>query len=260
MLVFMDELPRIRRQLPQQQESVMTLGQYIKQLRTDMELSQPQFAERMQVEQSYLSKLENDKSTPSNEVFRQLLSALSMDVDAFMSGLKDKGNMASLRQIPDLDSWYASQQVTSEHKQRKLLYSAMLLIALGSAVFYIGFQKILLPERLYEYRSEGVVLAGEPEDIFSVWHQFTDTPEQREIKKREMHQRESIKIILTYTYQGRQFTTSDGDNRRLYRQVVSSEREQTRIGNVLMQFFGLLSTIAGLVLLIIEPKLSRQSR
>ena len=63
MLVFMDELSRIRRQLPQQQESVMTLGQYIKQLRTDMELSQPQLAERMQVEQSYLSKLENDKST-----------------------------------------------------------------------------------------------------------------------------------------------------------------------------------------------------
>ena len=256
----MDELPRIRRQLPQQQESVMTLGQYIKQLRTDMELSQPQFAERMQVEQSYLSKLENDKSTPSNEVFRQLLSALSMDVDAFMSGLKDKGNMASLRHIPDLDGWYASQQVTSERKQRTLLYSAMLLIAFGVASFYVGFQKILLPERLYEYRSEGVVLAGEPEDIFSVWHQFTDTPEQREIKAREIRQRESIKIILTYTYQGVLFTTSEGENRRLYRQVLTSEREQTRLGNVLMQFFGLLSTVAGVILLVIEPKLTRRLR
>lgn len=260
MLVFMDELPRIRRQLPQQQESVMTLGQYIKQLRTDMELSQPQFAERMQVEQSYLSKLENDKSTPSNEVFRQLLSALSMDVDAFMSGLKDKGNMASLRHIPDLDGWYASQQVTSERKQRTLLYSAMLLIAFGVASFYVGFQKILLPERLYEYRSEGVVLAGEPEDIFSIWHQFTDTPEQREIKAREIRQRESIKIILTYTYQGVLFTTSEGENRRLYRQVLTSEREQTRLGNVLMQFFGLLSTVAGVILLVIEPKLTRRLR
>ena len=260
MLVFMDELPRIRRQLPQQQETVMTLGQYIKQLRTDMELSQPQFAERMQVEQSYLSKLENDKSTPSNEVFRQLLSALSMDVDAFMSGLKDKGNMASLRQIPDLDSWYASQQITSEYKQRALLYSAMMLIALGVAVFYTGFQKVLLPERLYEYRSEGVVLAGEPEDIFTVWARLANTPEQREIKKQEMHKRKSVETVLTYTYKGTEFTTTIGENKRLFRQVVTSNRQQSRLANVLMQFFGLLATMAGLVLLIIEPKLSRQSR
>ena len=38
----------------------MTLGHYIKQLRTTANMSQPQLAEKMDVEQSYLSKLEND--------------------------------------------------------------------------------------------------------------------------------------------------------------------------------------------------------
>ena len=234
----------------------MTLGQYIKQLRTDMELSQPQFAERMQVEQSYLSKLENDKSTPSNEVFRQLLSALSMDVDAFMSGLKDKGNMASLRQIPDLDNWYASQQVTSEHKQRTLLYSAMLLIAFGVAIFYVGFQKILLPETQYEYRSDGIILTGEPEDIFRVWSRLTDSPEERKQKGQEMLKREKISTQLTFEYQGKYLVLdTEGGKRKYY---LKGEQAQTRTGNVMLQFIGLFSAVMGLVLLFIEPKLSRQ--
>ena len=256
MLVFMDELPRIRRQLPQQQESVMTLGQYIKQLRTDMELSQPQFAERMQVEQSYLSKLENDKSTPSNEVFRQLLSALSMDVDAFMSGLKDKGNMASLRHIPDLDSWYTSQQVTSERKQRTLLYSAMLLIAFGVASFYVGFQKLLLSETQYEYRSNGIILAGEPEDIFRVWAEFEDTPEARIQKNLEMLKRKKISTQLTFEYQGKYLVLDTQSGKRKY--YLQGKQAKTRIGNVMLQFIGLFSAVMGLVLLFIEPKLSRQ--
>ena len=55
----------------------MTLGEYIKDARAQMQLSQPQLAEQIGIKQSYLSKLENDKSLPSNEVFRRLLNALN---------------------------------------------------------------------------------------------------------------------------------------------------------------------------------------
>ncbi|MBM7071474.1 helix-turn-helix transcriptional regulator [Shewanella sp. 202IG2-18] len=44
----------------------MTFGQIIKSFRTEKGLSQPEFAEQVGIEQSYLSKLENDKSLPSN--------------------------------------------------------------------------------------------------------------------------------------------------------------------------------------------------
>ena len=53
-----------------------TLGQQLKQLRNNKKLSQPEFAQQVGIEQSYLSKLENDKSIPSNEIFRALLILL----------------------------------------------------------------------------------------------------------------------------------------------------------------------------------------
>ena len=60
-----------------------TLGQQVKQLRNNKKLSQPEFAQQVGIEQSYLSKLENDKSIPSNEIFRALLIALDLSIDEF---------------------------------------------------------------------------------------------------------------------------------------------------------------------------------
>jgi transcriptional regulator with XRE-family HTH domain len=234
----------------------MTLGQYIKQLRTQYKLSQPQLAERMQVEQSYLSKLENDKSTPSNEVFRQLLDALEMNVGTFMSGLKKQGNLALLRNIPDIDAWFITQKQMTHTKQRNLLYTAMLLIAFGVASFYTGWQTLLLPETQYEYRSMGVVLEGEPEDIFRMWSRLTESKKEREEKSKEMLYRENIKNLITFDYQGSGFVVKDNNKRRKYDLI--KETKQARVGNMLMQFIGLFSAVLGLVLLVIEPKLSRQ--
>ena len=39
----------------------MKLGEKIKKLRNDAELTQPELADKAQIEQSYLSKLENEK-------------------------------------------------------------------------------------------------------------------------------------------------------------------------------------------------------
>ena len=47
----------------------MNFGEKLKQIRTQKNLTQPQMAEAIGIEQSYLSKLENDKSIPSAEMF-----------------------------------------------------------------------------------------------------------------------------------------------------------------------------------------------
>ncbi|WP_417690182.1 helix-turn-helix domain-containing protein [Pseudidiomarina sp.] len=54
----------------------MTLGDYLKQQRNDRELSQADLADKMGVEQSYLSKLEGERSLPSAEILSAWLSAL----------------------------------------------------------------------------------------------------------------------------------------------------------------------------------------
>lgn len=57
-----------------------TFGTQLKHYRSELKLSQPEFAEQVGIEQSYLSKLENDKSVPSNDTFRSILTALNLTI------------------------------------------------------------------------------------------------------------------------------------------------------------------------------------
>lgn len=65
----------------------MTLDEQLKKLRAEKSPSQPELAELAGIEQSYLSKLENDKSLPSNEVLRKLLKAFSLSVAQLLEPL-----------------------------------------------------------------------------------------------------------------------------------------------------------------------------
>ena len=44
-------------------------------------------AEAIGIEQSYLSKLENDKSVPSAEMFQAIVKALELDVQEFLKDI-----------------------------------------------------------------------------------------------------------------------------------------------------------------------------
>ena len=68
----------------------MNFGDRIKQLRTQKNLTQPQLAQAIGIEQSYLSKLENDKSVPGADIFQSILRAFNMDVASFLEGVDDK--------------------------------------------------------------------------------------------------------------------------------------------------------------------------
>jgi HTH-type transcriptional regulator, competence development regulator len=60
---------------------MMTFGQRIKQLRTQRGLTQRQLAEKVQVDFTYLSKMENDRleHTPSIKTLQDLAKALEVD-------------------------------------------------------------------------------------------------------------------------------------------------------------------------------------
>mgnify|MGYP006398394737 FL=1 len=86
----------------------------------------------------YISKLENDKSIPSNEIFRALLIALDLSIDEFMKPLVSSHDKTRLMQIPDVEQWYKNKAVSTSVTQRKLIYLAMFLISFGCALFYAG--------------------------------------------------------------------------------------------------------------------------
>ena len=56
------------------------LGRKIKILREDKNIPQDQFANELDIDQSYLSKIENGKANPSIIYLKQIADALDVDI------------------------------------------------------------------------------------------------------------------------------------------------------------------------------------
>ncbi len=82
----------------------MKLGEKIKQLRNNEGLTQPELAAKANIEQSYLSKLENDKSSPSFEVIEKISNALHIETMTFIDSLDSiyvRDNLAHLPEVAE---------------------------------------------------------------------------------------------------------------------------------------------------------------
>jgi len=235
-----------------------TLGQQLKQLRNDKKLSQPEFAQQVGIEQSYLSKLENDKSTPSNEIFRALLIALNLSIDEFMKPLVSSHDKARLMQIPDVEQWYKNKAVSTSVTQRKLIYLAMFLISFGCALFYAGHKNYVFNERFYEYRSIGIIKNDEPLNVFKHWKDYMLDPsgENRTAKLREMLARRVELFKLMDEYVGESFVEDVEGGKRVYN-ANELPRTLSHAGNSWFEFIGIFTAVFGLVLAVLEPKLTR---
>ncbi len=236
-----------------------TLGQQLKQLRNNKKLSQPEFAQQVGIEQSYLSKLENDKSIPSNEIFRALLIALDLSIDEFMKPLTYSHDKTRLMQIPDLELWFKSKAVKSSVAKRKIIYLAMFLISFGCALFYAGHKNYLFNERFYEYKSLGVIKTDEPLNVFTHWSNYIidSNREKREEKTREMLARRVPSFKLMDEYIGESFVEEVEGGKRLYN-VDELSRTIPHAGNSWFEFLGILAAVFGLAFALLEPRLTKQ--
>lgn len=144
----------------------MNIGEKIKQLRTDKNLTQPQLAEAIGIEQSYLSKLENDKSVPSADIFQAILKALAIDVGTFLEGVDEKIIHRQLRQIADVANYLNAGVACRIHNIKKWLFSSAVACVIGLSLIVAGEKSLVFSNKQYNYRSLGVVLPNEPADIF----------------------------------------------------------------------------------------------
>ena len=237
-----------------------TLGQQLKQLRNNKKLSQPEFAQQVGIEQSYLSKLENDKSIPSNEIFRSLLIALDLSIDEFMKPLVSSHDKARLMQIPDVEQWYKNKAVSTSVTQRKLIYLAMFLISFGCALFYAGHKNYVFNEHFYEYRSIGIIKNDEPLNVFNHWKDYIIDPsaEKRTAKLKEMLARRVELFKLMDEYIGESFVEEVTGGKRVYT-TNAVPRYISHAGNTWLEFIGLFAAVLGLALAVLEPKLTRHA-
>ncbi|MGS0682220.1 helix-turn-helix domain-containing protein [Shewanella sp. 125m-7] len=236
----------------------MTLGQQIKQCRTVRGFSQPELAEMVGIEQSYLSKLENDKSIPSNEVFRSLLNALSISISEFLETIDSDKHRQQLNQIPDLEAFLSQKEHLNLRSLRRFLYIASALIILGISTFYAGFSKQLFSEKQYQYQSLGVVLPSEPLDIFSSWRRSIDSSAANsrsiiENKSIEMTMRSDSLFLLTTDHKTQSFSVDVEGGKRLY--FLDKVLTISRPINAWLQLFGVLFFTSGIVSFALERRL-----
>lgn len=236
----------------------MTLGEQFKQIRLSQGLSQPELAELAGIEQSYLSKLENDKSQPSNDILRKLLQAYQITLATLLAPLEQAYIKENLLAIADIEQYYKKLSASVVNKQRNLLYLASVLIVVAVTMFYSGFSKVLFSEEVHEYYSRGVVLEGEPLDVFTGWFTLIDEQDRnkfdelRRQKGIEIAKRKDPQVVLSFDNKGQSYDVKVDGGRRLFK--FKAIGDQPRSINAWLQIFGVFFMATGIMCFVLERR------
>ena len=217
-------------------------------------------AEAIGIEQSYLSKLENDKSVPSADIFNSILKGLAVDLSNFLEGIDEKIIHRDLRQIPEVANYLNTGIAYKIHNLKKWLYGSAAACVLGTTFIVTGYKGLIFSDDQYYYFSEGIVLRGESKDIFGNWGtQFqllsSDAVEVRNIKAREMFQRKNEDFLVVHEYRGDKFNLAVDGGSRTYSLMNSTQMVRTE--NRLFMLLGTLCTFAGIFGFLVEARLRK---
>jgi transcriptional regulator with XRE-family HTH domain len=243
----------------------VNVGERIRQLRSDRNLTQPQLAQAIGIEQSYLSKLENDKSVPSADIFQAVLRAFSIDVASFLQGVDQKIVHGELRQIPEVAHLLNANATRRMHDIRTWLFRSAAACVLGLTCVVAGYRGFIYSNTHYNYKSEGVVLPGEPSDIFDNFRMLIMskisagdlTRLEGEKRAAEYLSRVDEQPLITTDYRGLAFIEPVQGGMRSYK--WQGQAETTRRENRYLMLLGTLLTFAGLFGFLVEARLRRVS-
>jgi transcriptional regulator with XRE-family HTH domain len=236
-------------------------GEKVRQLRTERNLTQPQLAQAIGIEQSYLSKLENDKSVPSADIFQAILKAFSIDVASLLAGVDEKQIHSDLRQVPEVADHLKAQIITRIHSIERWLYGSGVALALGLALGLAGYRGLLFAQMQYNYESPGVLQPGEAPDFFDRYGGLLRqqvsadliNEQERIARVIEIESRKSLDYRLLDEYRGQGFLekTPGGNRFFFFHHASAHERPQNRW----LMFIGALLACGGIVGFVVEARL-----
>jgi transcriptional regulator with XRE-family HTH domain len=243
------------------QESPVNFGEKVKQLRAERNLTQPQLAQAIGIEQSYLSKLENDKSVPSADTFQAILRALDVDVATFLQGVDDKVVHRDLKQIPDVANHVNAVVSLKIHDIKRWLFGSAVACVLGLTLGVAAHRGLLFPNTQYNYSSNGVVLPGEPTNVFETYqkqmhHRYARgqiTAKEHASLIDEFSRRHDEHVQLLDVYRGETFTQQVEGGQRVY--TMTRIMETDRRENRWMMFAGALLAFGGVLGFVVEQRL-----
>ena len=141
----------------------MKFGDYLRQKRAERGWTQPEAAARAKIEQSYLSKLENNKSIPSGDIYARLVQAYGIDAEE-MAGVLFPAELDRLREIDALRDLLLQRSRADIETPRRLLLAGLAALMIGGG--FTGFSQLEPARALtqYTYQSTGVIAANAPLD------------------------------------------------------------------------------------------------
>lgn len=145
----------------------MKFGDYLKRVREDRGWTQPEAALKVQIEQSYLSKLETGKSYPSAEVFARLQSAYGLD-PADIARQLDPAEMAQLHDVAPLHAAANSILRRAVQVSRSWMIAGLACLFIGGASIGLASLAEDVSYETYLYQSRGVIAEGEHQDIYAI--------------------------------------------------------------------------------------------
>ena len=222
----------------------MNLGEKLRLLRQQRNLTQPELAEAMGIEQSYLSKLENAKSVPSGDVFSRVLDVFQLSVGDLVDDL-DLGVRSQLRSIPEVAGYFEEQRRLMIGSRRFWLMTSSILLAVGAALIYAGQVELFVGNMVFTYDSEGIVREGESKEVFL----------DRERDDPSLEGRWNEDYLVTRGFRGDVFSIPVDGGSRTYH--LSDRELNDPWQNKAMAAFGVLLVVLGVTGLVLERKLSR---
>ncbi|MRX09498.1 helix-turn-helix domain-containing protein [Pseudoduganella sp. FT25W] len=242
----------------------MNFGEKLKQIRTEKNLTQPQFAEAIGIEQSYLSKLENDKSQPSADMFSAIVKSLQLSPGEVLADIDRTVLHTSLRHIPEVSQFLNGEVKRRLHDARQYIWSAAAACLLGFALMLAANDGIFYANNLYKYKSPGVILEGESDQIFEQFIKIGNLKVQahtltlEEFMKSQAEfeaNRVKVQTIEVWGNRGGVFFEPAAGGRRKFELVDVTNVRPAQ--NQILQYLGALLMFGGLLLLVVEWRMRK---
>ncbi len=236
----------------------MNFGEKLRDLRNEKKWTQPELADAIGIEQSYLSKLENERSTPSDNTLSRILEVFEIGIGELLIEL-DQRTKNQLRQLPQVADFLTREKSMMIQNRRRWLMISVALVSIGVALIYAGRVHLFFPDTVYQYRSQGIVLDGEPKEIFeksrfylpdSVLQDRSEAQKHLDAIKARMNEH----YVLSSEYRGTIYNLQvEGGSRTYY---FDGERQIDPWQSKFLVFIGVLLGMFGLAGVVMERKLS----
>lgn len=200
----------------------MKFGDYLKEKRGARGWTQPEAASAIEIEQSFLSKLENGKAYPSEETFDRLVSVYDIPIETLVASLFP-GEVDRLREIKQVRALLLQSSQSTVQAKRRWLGAGVGALMLGGG--FLGLAGVERGSTAVEhiYQSTGVI---GPAESFDLYNQIgRPLPEDEELRRQQQEILARVDDVTRSTkeYRGPSFIEETEGGRRNWRLVGGVE-------------------------------------